>query len=126
MEYPATWTTDEHGFEKSAHGLNASAVDYAKLGCLYLNGGFFNGNRIIPSSWAVEATVPDFSKKDNPVYYPDWIQQSGLYYNYFWWGNSESVAGYNFFAWGNLGQYIYVIPDTNIVIVRQGREYGLD
>ena len=126
MEYSATWTTDNNGFVKSAHGLNASAIDFAKLGSLYLNNGFFNGEQIIPADWVMESVRSEASLKNKTGYYPDWINENDFYYGYQWWGNSKLDSNNHFFAWGALGQYIYVIPEKNILFVRQGKEYGLD
>ena len=42
-----------------------------------------------------------------------------------WWIDAQAKG--RFFAWGNLGQYIYVAPDKDAVIVRFGTEYaGVD
>jgi CubicO group peptidase (beta-lactamase class C family) len=37
----------------------------------------------------------------------------------------RSQAANDFFAWGNLGQFIFVSPSRNLIIVRNGEKYGL-
>ncbi len=128
MKYPATWSTDyeKKGLEKLESGLNARAVDYAKFGRLYLNLGNWNGQQIIPEEWILESVSPDQRLKEKKDYYPAWIKNSGLYYKYFWWGGKAVNSGYDYFAWGQHGQYLYIVPQKNIIMVRLGMEYGLD
>lgn len=108
MEFPASWSLDcvESGMEKMESGLNARAIDFAKFGQLYLQRGEWNGKQIIPESWVVESTAvaPDAPWK---------------HYKYLWW-MSRSGQG-RFMAVGNLGQFIFVAPDKDCVIVRFGR-----
>ena len=50
------------------------------------------------------------------------------FYQYMWWVDplSADSTRYNFYAVGNYGQFIYIIPEKDIVIVRQGYESGYD
>jgi CubicO group peptidase (beta-lactamase class C family) len=128
MEHPASWSIDyqEYGFEKLESGFNASAIDFAKLGQLYLNNGIWEGKQILPENWAQDSTMPDPNIQSKKDYYPEWIQNDNLYYKYLWWGYQREGSMYEYFAWGTHGQYIYVFPEKNIVMVRLGRIYGLD
>jgi CubicO group peptidase (beta-lactamase class C family) len=45
-------------------------------------------------------------------------------YGYFWWLDPERPG--SFYAFGNYGQYIYVAPDADAVIVRTGSDWGID
>lgn len=45
-------------------------------------------------------------------------------YQYFWWVDLERPG--RFYALGNYGQYVYVAPDTDTVVVRLGRDWGVD
>jgi CubicO group peptidase (beta-lactamase class C family) len=47
-----------------------------------------------------------------------------MYYGYMWWGVTRPDGGHDFLAWGDHGQYIYVSPEKNLVIVRNGLEFG--
>src|ERR687897_1324155 len=62
-EYDATWSLDSEasGFEKMESGLNATAVDYARFGMLFLHDGEWNGTRIVSKAWVREATTTDTS-----------------------------------------------------------------
>jgi CubicO group peptidase (beta-lactamase class C family) len=47
------------------------------------------------------------------------------YYKYFWWGRKRPGGKSDFCAIGNKGQYVYVSPEKNLIIVRNGIDYGL-
>ena len=131
MEFDGEWTLDseEHGFEKMEAGLNARPIDFAKLGSLFLAGGEWNGSRIVSQEW-VEASVSADPARDQPEYYRDdfgqWIHQDGDgWYGYFWYGRSRGAARPDFFAEGDHGQFVYVSPAADTVIVRLGTQFGL-
>jgi CubicO group peptidase (beta-lactamase class C family) len=49
-EFDSSWSLDrENGFEKMESGINARAIDFAKLGRLYLAGGSWDGEQIVPA-----------------------------------------------------------------------------
>jgi CubicO group peptidase (beta-lactamase class C family) len=108
MEYPASWSLDSRlsGMEKMESGLNATAIDYAKFGRLYLRKGGWNGRQIVPENWVVESTTLSADAK--------WTN-----YKYLWWiprtGKGRFMAG------GNLGQFIYLAPDKDCLIIRFGK-----
>lgn len=110
MEYDATWSLDkEDGMEKTFCCINARARDFAKIGRLYLNKGKWGDKQIVSRKWVEESTVPDLSGAAN--------------YKYQWWIPSPDG---DYMAQGILGQYIYVNPAKNLVIVRLGKDYGDD
>jgi CubicO group peptidase (beta-lactamase class C family) len=113
-ERDATWSLDSQrsGFEKMESGLNATPVDYARFGLLFLHRGAWNGTRIVPEGWVREATAADTTT--------DPAQD----YQYFWWVDVERPG--RFYGLGNFGQYLYVAPDADVVIVRNGREWGAE
>lgn len=108
MEFPASWSLDSQhsGMEKMESGLNARAVDFAKFGRLYLRRGDWNGKQIIPESWVHESTTIEPNAA--------WTN-----YKYLWW-LPRSGKG-RFMAVGNLGQFIYIAPDKDCIILRFGR-----
>jgi CubicO group peptidase (beta-lactamase class C family) len=110
----ASWSLDSEasGFEKMESGINASAIDFAKFGSLYLNEGEWNGARILPSSWVRESTAVSDETDPSPAY------------GYWWWTYQDDELGEYFVALGNKGQYIVVIPERNLVVVRHGRDFG--
>ncbi len=121
MEYSAFWILDsqEAKFEKTDGGFNARSIDYAKLGQLVLNQGQWHDKQIISKNWIKESTSPDFSKK----YLLNLYNRKGFYYKYLWWGVVTNTA-YAPIADGRYGQFIFVHPELNVVIVRNGRGMG--
>jgi len=113
-EYDATWSldSDASGFEKMESGLNATAVDYARFGRLFLHEGETNGTRVVSRDWVREATAADVT-----------TDPAG-HYQYFWWIDMQRLD--RFYALGNFGQYVYVAPDADAVIVRLGRDWGVE
>ena len=124
-EYPASWSLDEHGFEKMESGINARAIDFAKFGRLFLHNGSRDGVQVVPVGWVIEATQADTST-DYENYYPDsFIFADGKgYYKYMWWGIQRDENTYDFMALGNHGQFIYISPSKDLIIVRFGESYG--
>ncbi len=127
MEYSATWSLDsvQDGFELTHVALNARAIDYAKFGQLYLAKGRWNGKQIISERWVTESTAPDPNDHRPWETYPQWADAGG-YYKYFWWGNSRGADDYSFEAIGKWGQFIFVAPGANVVIVRTAGKLGLE
>jgi CubicO group peptidase (beta-lactamase class C family) len=110
MEYDATWSLDKKdGLEKTFCCLNARARDFSKIGRLYLNKGNWNGTQIVSQKWVEESTKADVS------------DGGAGYYKYQWWLSEPDGA---FTAKGILGQFIYVNPEKNLIIVRLGKNYG--
>jgi len=111
MEYDGSWSLDhEGGLEKTWCCLSAAARDYAKLGRLYLNGGDWNGQRIVSEDWVEQSHRIDTS--DGSV----------RNYQYQWW--MMSPDGQVYMAVGHLGQFLYVDSADNIIIVRLGWSEG--
>ncbi len=121
MEYPGSWSINHknNGLEKMESGINARAIDFAKLGRLFLKNGDWGGKQIVSASWVEQATQPD-SKPS--AFYED---NSVFFYKYFWWGIKRPGGKSDFFALGNKGQYIYISPQKSLIIVRNGIDYGL-
>lgn len=128
MEFDGSWSTDSKtsDFEKMETGVNARAIDFAKFGTLFLNGGRWQGQQVISEAWVNESTQPWLP--NNPTdYYPQQFPTlpGQGYYKYMWWGMTRTEDSYDFTAYGNKGQFIYVSPTKNLVIVRNGVEYGI-
>lgn len=111
-EHLATWSIDrkKKGLEKTFCCLNMAAIDYAKIGKLYRDGGRWNGRQLVPEAWVRESTKPDTTAG------------GARYYKYQWWLPTPHRGDY--VAQGHLGQYIYVNPAADMVIVRLGRREG--
>jgi CubicO group peptidase (beta-lactamase class C family) len=128
MEFDGSWSLDSEtsGFEKMETGLNARAIDFAKLGVLFLNGGRWQGRQVVSQAWVDEATQPYFPPDYDDYYTDSFAKLPGRgYYKYMWWGMGREGGGYDFSAEGDKGQAIYVSPHNNLVIVRNGIDYGI-
>ncbi|MCU0429502.1 MAG: beta-lactamase family protein [Cytophagaceae bacterium] len=113
---PALWSKDrEDGIEKAYCCLNSNARDFARLGSLYLKSGYWNGKQILDSAF-VEASIRPNGLRDG-----DGDGSSVKFYGYQWWCIPEEKA---FYARGILGQYIVVLPEKNMVVVRLGASRG--
>jgi CubicO group peptidase (beta-lactamase class C family) len=125
MEYPGSWSLDENGFEKMESGINARAIDIAKFGRLFLHNGNWNGVQVVPAEWVAESTQAEPSVDYANYYYDDFIFANGQgYYKYMWWGIQRDEQNYDFMALGNHGQFIYISPQKNLIILRFGESYG--
>jgi CubicO group peptidase (beta-lactamase class C family) len=109
MEHDALWQLDseESGMEKAYCCIASNARDFARFGKLFKNNGKWNDKQLINSQFVNSATKPRF--KDSPEYgYGFWLN------NY---KNKEI-----FYMRGVLGQYVIVIPEDNLIIVRLGHD----
>ena len=111
MEFDASWSIDKkkEGLEKTFCCLNARARDFAKIGRLYLKKGNWNGKQLVPQNW-VEKSIK-----------ADTTNGGARNYKYQWWLPTKNG---DFMADGHLGQYIYVNPAKNLIIVRLGKKSG--
>jgi CubicO group peptidase (beta-lactamase class C family) len=96
---------------------------------LYLKNGGWNGVQVISSDWVAESTQPDPATQYNS-YYPDEFGQTIFnhlqgYYKYMWYGYSRDGGENDFAAEGDHGQFIYLSPQKNLIIIRNGDEYGI-
>ena len=69
----------------------------------------------------VDSTAPD-PDEDRPVAGNITMPEPDGYYQYHWWGKKRANGLYDFTAVGHLGQFIFVRPDQNLIIVRLGYE----
>jgi CubicO group peptidase (beta-lactamase class C family) len=126
MEFGGSWSIDsrEHGFEKMESGINARAIDLAKLGALILHHGRWRGAQLVSAAWVRQATQP---QPEPPGFYTDedYFDRGGHYYGYFWWGSRRAAGESDFFGVGNKGEYIYCSPQKHLVIVRTGMQFGV-
>jgi CubicO group peptidase (beta-lactamase class C family) len=128
MEYGGSWSVDSKAsdFEKMETGVNARAIDFAKFGVLFLNGGSWQGKQVISQDWVNESTRPLFPQ-NYAEYYTDWYEllPGEGHYKYMWYSLVRDGDSYDFAAEGDKGQFIYVSPQKKLVIVRNGTEYGI-
>jgi CubicO group peptidase (beta-lactamase class C family) len=105
MESAALWAMDrEGGMEKTFCCISARARDFARFGRLYLENGRWNGEQIVPASWASRSVVRGIRTPD------------GYTHQHFWWAPEGGEGDY--YAYGHNGQYVYVNPAAGVVIVK--------
>jgi CubicO group peptidase (beta-lactamase class C family) len=117
--YPALWVTDraDGGMEKTESGFTARALDLARFGQLYLNGGRSDKLSVVPESWVKASTRAPEKGAAN-------LFSEGYYQN-LWWGYfRQGRKQQDFYANGHFGQRIYVSPDKKLVLVRMGYDNG--
>jgi CubicO group peptidase (beta-lactamase class C family) len=98
---PAYWSRDLAGWYKGGYDLRMNTRNMAKFGYLYLNNGTWDGTQIIPEDW-VQTSSSSISEVND---------YTG--YGYQWWTTPE-LGMYS--ARGLYGQYIFVIPEYDIVV----------
>ncbi|MCP4184209.1 MAG: serine hydrolase [Hyphomicrobiales bacterium] len=102
------YLTDGYGVAFALGGLNLTTRDYARFGQLFLNKGKWQEQQIVPADWVSQSTAVSAPKSS--------AQGDAMQYGYQWWipPNSEG----EFFAVGIYGQYIYIDPNADVVIVK--------
>jgi len=121
MEHDGVWSLDrEGGLEKAWCCLAATARDLAKIGRLYLERGMWAGERLLSESW-IERSV-ERGGVDDAVWPADFAAAGLRNYAALWWLLSEEEG--DVLAQGKDGQYLYLNPARNVVVVRLGRSAG--
>ena len=113
-----SWEVDNRGIPNGGAGLSLTARDLAKLGELVLQGGRSGSGQVIPAAWIRDATSVRFS----PV---GALPATGsLGYGRLWWlgqlGGKTLIL-----AWGYGGQFVAVLPETDLVVVTTAKFQGL-
>lgn len=93
-----------------------NARDLARFGLLYLQGGVWNGERLLSEEWIEFVRTPAPATADR-----------GNFYGAQWWlvpDDRTDVPKSAYSTSGNRGQYVIVVPSHDLVIVRRGLDYG--
>ncbi len=124
-EHEASWSMDgeETGFEKMESGLNFLAIDYAKIGSMLLHRGQWNGNAVVSTQWLDRSLVAPQPLSAYDIDSP-FLAGVEVGYQYMWYSIDDGKGGHDFFAAGKYGQYLYVSPAHQAVIVRCGKSAG--
>ncbi|GIK67299.1 MAG: hypothetical protein BroJett018_50930 [Chloroflexota bacterium] len=100
----AAWTADSKGVNFGASELQLTPRDMAKFGFLYLHGGEWDGQQIVPADFVYDSTHTQMVDA-----FP------GFDYGYQWW----MLPALNmYYAIGLSGQYIWVMPDKDLIFVQ--------
>ncbi|SEW29966.1 serine hydrolase domain-containing protein [Chitinophaga arvensicola] len=129
----ASWSMDSRdaGFAKMESGFNATAMDFLRFGALCLDNGRVNGRQVVPAAWIQESVSPPEQPADTEKYKSRlspplcrWAGSAAGYYKYLWWGYRIDPHNFDYFALGAKGQFIYICPRKQAVIVRFGKHWG--
>lgn len=145
MKHSASWSLDrDDGTAKAFCCLNAHARDLARLGRLYLQKGQWGTQQLLSESWIKRSTYPQKRSLNYDYYYHWWHvverrkvdssfkafmapkprklvtrpSKKGMQQRY------VLDPTRDFFARGLYGQYLYVAPKHDLLILRFGRETG--
>jgi CubicO group peptidase (beta-lactamase class C family) len=102
-------------------GLYLRPRDMAKLGQLYLQKGVWDGNRVISQEWVEASATESIHIVSSEHHLPDLIWG----YGYQWWlgtFNTGNIDSYFAAGWG--GQYIFVLPELEMVVVMTAGAYS--
>ena len=115
-EEDALWSLDKKGgIEKAYCCFNSNARDFARFGQLILNKGSWNGKQLISEYYLKEATTPDSS-----LLFKEYNEKN-LCYGFQFWHLTYQEMDIPYMR-GILGQYVFVIPALNAVVVRLGHK----
>jgi CubicO group peptidase (beta-lactamase class C family) len=122
-----TWSLGTKGVSNTGWGLSMKRLDMAKMGILMLKGGRWNESQLVPGEWIQKSTK---SHVKTGFLGNDIVEYE---YGYQWWRFSDhdtTVSNLDvndvYFAWGYGGQFIFVIPHLDMVVVSTGDNYGAD
>lgn len=147
MEYMATWNDDKKDMVRAFCCINAAARDFAKFGMLYLKNGLWQGKQVVPSSWIKNSVHPDTLRMYGNYKNQWWSDVNRTSFTDY--EKAKEFAALHpqsqvrpmepenrppyylvqypsgaYHAEGILGQYIYVNPAKNLVIVRMGQNWS--
>jgi CubicO group peptidase (beta-lactamase class C family) len=141
-EFEANWNVDSkrHKQEIAFAGLNATARDFAKLGQLFIQKGQWQGKQILSPSWVSRVNNADSMEQAGGYKNQWWSELSSIYFKDSLSADqfrrqtphsdqvNKTTKGYQvryrtdaFNAEGILNQFIYINPNSHVVIVRLGR-----
>ncbi|MCH3948182.1 MAG: beta-lactamase family protein [Olsenella sp.] len=111
------WEHDRQGHATGGFGLHLSTPDLAKFGQCLLDGGTWEGRRVVPSDWVREATRKQVETRP---FYPDSSTEDRNGYGYQYW----MCAGGGFRCSGLWGQLCYVLPEQRLVVASSSATSG--
>lgn len=110
-ENPALWQVDDrkNRLVKAYCCLGSNARDFARFGKLYKDYGKWKDHRVLDSAFVAKSISPRFS--ESPEYgYGVWL--------------SDFMGKEIFVMRGILGQYVIVVPEDDLIVVRLGHRAG--
>jgi CubicO group peptidase (beta-lactamase class C family) len=108
------WPLDPAGHPYGGGGVQLLPRDFMKLGQLMLNGGTWQGRRILSRDFVARASAPLYHLR-------------GIQYGFLWWGIDypyKDRTVHAFFAGGAGGQSVMVIPALDLVVATYAGNYS--
>ncbi len=115
------WDESPQGINCGGWGLSLKTEDMAKMGQLFIQKGMWNGKQIVPAEWLKEMSSYQVPSAPSGTRF-DELEKAGLTKD-----NNEWVQGYGYQMWicrhnafradGFAGQYIFVFPERDAVLV---------
>jgi CubicO group peptidase (beta-lactamase class C family) len=100
------WPRDPQGVYFGGNDMLMTPRQMLAFGEMYLDRGRLGDRQIIPRSWVEASFVPRAQS----------LREFGRQYGYGWW--IRQLGGYRtYYAWGYGGQFIFVVPDLDLVVV---------
>lgn len=112
------WEYTPQKVVNTAGGLQMSALDNAKFGQLYKNGGSWNGKQLIPAQWVARSLHKNLPLPERP----------NEFYGYLFWNKTYTIGGKGYETWycaGNGGSKIYIFKDQPLVMVITATAYNM-
>ncbi len=113
------WERIPGGFVNSAWGLHMRPIDLAKIGYLFLNSGTWQAQELFDENWRNRSTRRRL------------FVSSYYGYGYNWWSFTNVADAVRtiknndvFFSWGEGGQFLFVVPHLNLVVVTTAGNYN--
>jgi CubicO group peptidase (beta-lactamase class C family) len=111
------WLKDSTGLCHAGGGLFLKPEDMVKIGVLVLNNGRWEGKSIVPEEWIKKSSQPYFS-----------TTFSDFSYGYFWWLKEINVSSVKttkvISAQGAGGQYMYILPEFDLIVAFTENNFG--
>jgi CubicO group peptidase (beta-lactamase class C family) len=103
--HDVVWATDPQGRSHGWGDCHLFPHDLARIGYLFLHGGEWKGQQIVPRSWVTMSTTPPTAPRG---------QAGGMGYE---WNASNGAGGLQFGGTGRGGQSLIVWPDLDMIVV---------
>lgn len=100
-----SWTSGPQGIYFGGNEMRMTPRQLLRFGELFLNGGVYDGRRIISEEWIRRSWIPRTQSRFN-----------SHRYGYGWW-IKEARGHPVYFAWGYGGQYLFLVPDLELIVV---------
>lgn len=104
------WLQDPQGIYFGGNEMSMTPRQMVRFGELYLNDGRAGNTQVLPKDWIAKTRVPRGRSRwgsDREYGYGFWIRD---------------LAGHDsYYAWGYGGQFVFIVPDLQLVVVTTSR-----